>query len=109
MFKMTVTDEDNERTLLVEGTLTGPFVEQLRSTCRRMYLAPMGRELALDVRNLSGISQEGENLLLDLIADNVKFRCQGMFTKLVLNRLGQRARRELEETRNAMRTEAAFR
>ncbi len=104
MFKMTVTDEDNERTLLVEGTLTGPFVEQLRSTCRRMYLAPLGRQLVLDVRNLSVISQEGENLLLELIAENVKLRCQGMFTRLVLNRLARRARRELEETRNEMRT-----
>ena len=103
MFKITITDESDERTLLVEGTLTGPWVEDLRATWRRMYLAPMGRELVIDVRNLSAISQEGENLLLDLIADNVKFRCQGMFTRLVMHRLVQRAEYELQETRNAMR------
>lgn len=107
MFKITLTDAGSERTLLVEGNLIAPWVDELKAACRRASRNLGDRELVVDVRNLSAISQEGENLLLELMADGVKFQCQGMFTKLVLRELGRRARRKLEETMNELRRQNA--
>jgi hypothetical protein len=47
------------------------------------------RALVLDLKNLTAIGQEGENLLLELINERVKFRC-GVFTKHVLRQLACR-------------------
>jgi hypothetical protein len=53
------------------------------------------------MNNLSAISQEGENVLLDLLSEGIKFRCHGVFTKLILKQLAQRARANVQgERRN---------
>ena len=46
-------------------------------------------ELVIDLKNLTAISQEGENVLLELINERVKFPC-GVFTEHVLNQLARR-------------------
>jgi hypothetical protein len=43
------------------------------------------------MNNLSAISQEGENVLLELLSEGIKFRCHGVFTKLILRQLVRRA------------------
>jgi hypothetical protein len=45
----------------------------------------------IDLKNLTAISREGENVLLELMNEKVKFRC-GMFTKHVLIQLTRRMR-----------------
>jgi hypothetical protein len=47
------------------------------------------RELVSDQQNLTAISQQGEDVLLELISERVKFRC-GVFTKHVLRQLARR-------------------
>jgi len=52
------------------------------------------------MRNLVSISQEGENVVLELMNDGVKFRAYGVFTQHILTQLAQGKRRKLrEETR----------
>ena len=46
-------------------------------------------ELVIDLKNVTAISPEGENVLLELRNEPVKFRC-GVFTKHVLKQLACR-------------------
>jgi hypothetical protein len=53
-----------------------------------------GRELVIDVSNVTAISKEGENMPLDLVNEGVRFRSSGVFTKQVLRQLTRRNRLE---------------
>ena len=64
---------------------------ELRSACENVNTDLLGRKLVIDMRHVTAISQEGENVLFELIQKGVKFRCRGVFTKHVLKQLARRA------------------
>jgi hypothetical protein len=43
------------------------------------------------MKHVTAIGREGENVLFELIQQGVKFRCRGVFTKLVLKQVARRA------------------
>jgi hypothetical protein len=53
------------------------------------------------MRNLVSISQEGENVVLELMNDGTKFGAYGVFTKHILKQLAQRKRGKLREERGS--------
>ena len=91
MLKISIIEGHTERRLIMEGKLVGPWVAELRSTCGNATTDHFGRKLVIDMRHVTAISQEGENLLLELIQKGVKFRCSGVFTKHVLKQVARRA------------------
>jgi hypothetical protein len=97
MLKISIMDTRRQRQLLIEGKLVGPWVAEVKSACDRARSGASGRELLIDFRNLTAISQEGENVLLQLMKEGVKFRCSGVFTKHVISQLTRRARKSTGE------------
>ena len=91
MLKISIIEGQTERRLIVEGKLVGPWVAELRSACENVNTDPFGRKLVIDMRHVTAISQEGENVLFELIQKGVKFRCRGVFTKHVLRQVARRA------------------
>ena len=85
----------NERRLVLEGKLITPWTEELRSACEKAKANLEGRQLVVDLKNLTVISQEGENLLVALMNEGVKFRCCGVFTRQVMRQLARRARAQV--------------
>ena len=97
MLKISIVDGHTQRRLIVEGKLVGPWAAELKSACEKARADLRTRELVLDMKHLTAISQEGENVLLELLNDGIKFRCQGVFTKHVLKQLNRRATRNQRE------------
>ena len=97
MFKISVIDSRTQRRLILEGKLVAPWTLELRTFCEKARADLNERELVIDIKQLTAISQEGENLLFELMKDRVTFRC-GVFTKHVLAQLARRLRTELQET-----------
>lgn len=91
MLKISLVEGEEERRLIVEGKLVGPWAAELKSVCEKTRHNLRGRGLVIDMRHLTAISQEGENVLFELIQTGVKFRCQGVFTKHVLKQVARRA------------------
>ena len=91
MLKISIVEGPTVRRLIVEGKLVGPWAAELRSACENVNTDLFGRKLVIDMRHLTAISQEGENVLFDLIQKGVKFRCRGVFTKHVLKQVARRA------------------
>ncbi len=89
--KISIIEGHTERRLIVEGTLVGPWAAELRSACENVNTDLVGRKLVIDMRHLTAISQEGENVLLELVQKGIKFRCSGVFTKHVLKQVARRA------------------
>jgi hypothetical protein len=90
MFRISVVDSPNQRRLVVEGKLVGPWAAELKAACDKAKADRHG-ELIVDVGQVTAISQEGENVLLELMQGGVKFRCHGVYTKQVLRQLARRA------------------
>jgi anti-anti-sigma regulatory factor len=98
MLKISIFDTPRQRRLVLEGKLIALWAAELRSAYEKAAAGPDHRELVIDVRNLTAISEEGENVLLELMNKGVKFRC-GVFTKHVLKQLARRTRQNFQETK----------
>jgi hypothetical protein len=91
MLKISLIDSATQRRLIVEGKLIAPWVAELRNACERARADLRGRELVVEMKQISTISQEGENVILELMDGGIKFRCHGVFTKHVVKQLSRRA------------------
>ena len=96
MLKISIVEGRKQRRMIVEGKLIAPWVAELHRACDQARVNLQGRDLVLDLSNLTVISQAGENALLELMSDGVKFRC-GVFTKHVLSQLARRGQQKQAE------------
>ncbi len=94
MLRISIADTPRQRRLVLEGKLIAPWVAELRTACESARVELEGRELVIDVNDVTSISQEGENVLLELMKERVKFRSDGVFTNHILRQLASRARKE---------------
>jgi anti-anti-sigma regulatory factor len=100
MLKITILDTPDRRRLVLEGKLVAPWAAELRSECRNAAAELRGRELVIELRNVTCISEDGENVLLELMKEGVRFRSSGVLTKHVMKRLARKSRRNAEELRD---------
>jgi anti-anti-sigma regulatory factor len=87
MFKISVVDTRSKRKLVVEGKLSDPWVDELRTTWRDASHDLNGRKLVIDLNSLTVISREGEDAIFDLMKQGAKFSCGGVLTRHVLKRV----------------------
>jgi hypothetical protein len=97
MLKISMVEGASQRRLVLEGKLIAPWAAELKAEYIKARQERDPRELVVDVRHLSTISQEGENVLLELMNAGVKFRCCGVFTRHVLKQLARQAHRQFQE------------
>jgi len=93
MLRISVIDSRTERRLVLEGKLIAPWVAELRSAWKAANGEIEGRALVVDLENITVLSQEGENTLLELMSEGAKFRCSGVLTKHVIQQLRRRSKR----------------
>jgi hypothetical protein len=94
MFKISIVDTPTERKIVLEGKLVNPWTAEVESTWRSAAADLDGRNLVVDLRNLTLISPEGENTLLSLMRNGAEFFCEGVLTRHVLKQLAQRCHGE---------------
>ncbi|MGA8621621.1 MAG: hypothetical protein WB660_24250 [Candidatus Sulfotelmatobacter sp.] len=92
MFKISIVDTPCQRKLVVEGRLSEPWVDELRTTWRNASGDLDGRKLVIDVSSLTVISREGEDAIFDLMKEGAKFSCAGVLTRHVVKQLARRCR-----------------
>jgi hypothetical protein len=96
MFKISIVETRSQRKLVVEGRLSGPWVEELRAGWRNASRDLDGRKLVIYLNSLTVISREGEDAIVDLMKQGARFSSGGICTKYMLNRLAQKCRRSVE-------------
>jgi len=97
MLKISIHDTPNRRRLVIEGKLVDPWASELTTVWQQATVDLNGRELVVDVKALTAITQDGENVLLGLMKEGARFRSSGVFTKQVLKRLARKIRRNVQE------------
>ena len=95
MLKISLIDSARQRRLVVEGKLVAPWAAELRNACQEARADLDGRELVVEMKHVTTISQEGEKVILELINGGIRLRCCGVFTKHVVRELTRRAGRNL--------------
>lgn len=91
MLKITIVEDTRRRRLIVEGKLIAPWAAELATTYQTAKADLQNRELIVDLRSVAAISSEGQNVLLQLMHEKVKFLC-GVYVKEVLRQLGRKNR-----------------
>jgi hypothetical protein len=94
MLMISILEGFNQRRLVLEGTLIGPWATELRTACEKARADLRDRELVVDMKNVTTISQEGENVLIELMNEGVKFP-GGVFTKHLLRQISRKLRRKV--------------
>jgi hypothetical protein len=93
MLKITMIDDDHRRTLILEGQLMDPWISELERSWTEAQLSIGGRSAVVDLKDVTAISQHGENVLYRMIADGAELNCcRGVFTKHVLRQLKHRCK-----------------
>jgi anti-anti-sigma regulatory factor len=95
MFRISIVDKPSRRTLVVEGTLVGPWVAELRKSWSNASQELGGRKLVIDLSSLTGISREGEEAIFDLMKTGARFSCAGVLMSDVLKQLARKKPEEL--------------
>jgi hypothetical protein len=90
--KISFVERPRRRRLIVEGKLVAPWVAEFATACEKAKVDLHGRELIVDLRNVTAVTPEGESVLLQLIMEKVKFQC-GVFMKEVIRQLGRKSQR----------------
>jgi len=90
MLKISILDTSAQCRIVLEGKLIAPWVTELKRTWKALVADLGGRELVVDVSEVTFISREGESELLELMRHGAKFQCRGVFTSLLVERLTRR-------------------
>jgi len=91
MLKISVVEGPRRCRLVLEGMLIEPWVAEVISEYTKAKGHLDGRELIIDITNLSAVSPAGESALLVLLDDNAKFQ-SGVYMKEVLKQLASKRR-----------------
>jgi anti-anti-sigma regulatory factor len=86
MLKISVVEAARRRRIVVEGALVAPWADELVTACEKARADLQGRELIVDLRAVTAISRDGENVLIQLIRHKMKVQC-GIFAKELLRQL----------------------
>ena len=96
MLKISVIDSHSERQLVLEGKLVEPWTAELRNACEQAREDLEGRDLLINLKQLTVISFEGQALLASLMAKGFKFRPGNVFAKQVMRQVADTVRMGLQ-------------
>lgn len=89
MLKITSLIRAGHRTLVLEGKLTDPWIFELERTWNEARRLNPSAIVAIELKDVTAISEKGELLLRQMSAEGAKFSCcRGIFTKHVVKQLG---------------------
>jgi hypothetical protein len=87
MLRITVTENESEQRWVLQGRLTGSFLEELTTSwCANRDRQP-AQNRVVDLNQITGIDKDGEQVLLMMIKDGAKFVATGLYTKHLLESL----------------------
>jgi hypothetical protein len=96
VLKVTIIDTRSQRRIILEGSLVQPWTIELKKTwAAAIDTLPQGRQLLVDLNNVTTISKDGEDVLSELMQQGAKFSCAGVLTKYLVKQLALKCQGKL--------------
>ena len=92
MLKISIIENGIKRQVVLEGKLVAPWTNELKDVVQNATADCGHLELVIDLRSVTAISADGEDVLLNLMGQGARFRASGVFIKQVLKNLSRRSR-----------------
>jgi len=93
MLKISIIETATRRQVVLEGKLVAPWTDEVRSICQAAICDLDHRDFVIDLRGITVISRDGEEVLLAFMDQGARFRGSDVFTKEILKQLARRAQR----------------
>lgn len=87
MLKISIVDTQAQHRLVLEGAIISPWAAELKVAWGKAQIEARGRKVVLDFKNVTRISAEGEEVLLELVKEGAKFYSGGVLTRHILQQL----------------------
>ena len=84
MIRITQSDNDQERRLLIEGTLSDGWVDSLEECWVRAKAESRRRPVRLDLSSVTYVDDKGRELLMRMMGDGVEIYTTGILTREVI-------------------------
>ena len=97
MLKISIIENAHRRQVVLEGKLVAPWTNELKDFGQKSLVDGDHKELVVDLRSVTDLSAEGEDVLLVLMGKGARFRVGGVFMREVLKSLSRRSRRASKE------------
>ena len=92
MLKISMIENGTKRQLVLEGKLVAPWTNELKNIGQQALFDGDQRELVIDLRSVTALSAEGEDVLAALADQGARFRVSGVFMRQVMKQLSRRTR-----------------
>ena len=87
MLKISISETRGQPRQVLEGKLVSPWTEELEGAWKSAGEQPDGRNLVVDLNNVTLIGPEGETMLFQLMRAGARFCGGDVLTKHVLRQL----------------------
>lgn len=87
MIRISKHREGPKQDLLVEGTLSGDWVEVLETCWLEAQATPNGAPVRIDLSGVTWIDDRGRLLLARMIRDGAELRATGVMTRIIIEEL----------------------
>ena len=92
MLKVSVLDSETQRRVLVEGSLTAPWVSVLESVWRQSRDSHGDQPVVVDISGTTIIDARGKAILTAMICEGAELIGKGVYTEYLVKSLVNRAR-----------------
>ena len=92
MLKISIFENDHKRQVVLEGKLVAPWTNELGNIGYQAAVDRDHRELVIDLRSVTAISADGEDVLQVLADQGARFRVSGVFMRQVMKQVSRRSR-----------------
>lgn len=90
MIRISETREGSKRRLLVEGTLSGDWVDVLEKCWLEAKTPPNGEPMRIDLSGVTYVDNKGRQLLARMARDGAELRATGVMTRAVIEEITAR-------------------
>jgi hypothetical protein len=91
MLRITVTENESEQRWVLQGRLTGSFLDELIASWCASRDRPQTHIRTVDLNEVTCIDKDGEQILLMMIKDGARFVATGLYTRHLLESLSTNA------------------
>jgi hypothetical protein len=93
VLKITTIQDGDERKLVLEGQLVGPWVTEFKKAWLEANQPPNGQKLVVDLCEVTVVSSQAETLLLEIRRAGAQFVCGGILNKHLVRQIDRKCRR----------------